>query len=712
MAEVNPGLLAATVSERQVAKNALEIYPPLNSVDITAAGYWYQADGAFHSLNERFTVLSDAQVYFPSANSLSECMNWHALYRAVMETIPAMLGGVVAIPSGRAIVRKPTAASYLLVPVFNEEQALPTRTSDSYPVIFWGVGSKLSEIYLDTDTGSTPNDNFFIQCGTSPGTQTGQEAGTRYSSGVATFGGGIRGLSIIGPAAGLSTSAHLNEPGCNISCLLWGSRFWLEDVDISGWYNGMDFVGDHTTFRKVRIRGCFNSVYVAPDSTTLYGDVHWDDECFFWNNRFSCVYVSAGGHVGTWHIAGRMFMSRSPYAFFKEADPAVDGPGWVHTHSFLSGVRAEALFLEEIGNCCMWDDNLRVNGAPRAFIDFCVFDGITPNVFSDSFKIAGRDRCLVQVNQLNGGSWTNVIVGGLSGMTLAAFELGTVLVDFLVEGDIERFLTRCASAGAIPVRFGNGSTSVETLPPRFRVEHTHGDTTCGPYKGRFYPVYNGSVIAAGDLVTSKFAGVEKSFYTSDGYVVGLARQAVTGLPSTQIGCCVAEEGLSLPFNAGAEGVTAQTPVKMSKITNGALQTARSVSDEMLGYCTTAGFMRMFSSAKSAPRVTRQYRNVRSDASAATYLVAKSDNNSTIRFPTGSALTLTLPATLPMGFSVKIIQGGAGAISWTPASGATINTVADSATQTGGIGKWFEAEVESNPDLASAVWTITGYGLIP
>jgi hypothetical protein len=228
-----------------------------------------------------------------------------------------------------------------------------------------------------------------------------------------------------------------------------------------------------------------------------------------------------------------------------------------------------------------------------------------------------------------------------------------------------------------------------------------------------YPVYNGSSVAAGDAVTTKFAGVEKSFYTSTGYLVGLARQATSNSTSGTMVCCpVAEDGIELPFTSGAEGtVTAQAPMKMSQATSGAFQTARSISDEAVGFCTTTGKMRLFRSAKNTPRVTKWYRNARSDASASTYTALASDNNQTIRFTTGSAVALTLPATFPVGYTVRFVQGGAGAITWSAGSGATINTAFGSVVKTNGVGAWFDAVVESNNSgLTAGVWNIQGTGL--
>ncbi|MHA8079769.1 hypothetical protein VR610_01300 [Aquirufa regiilacus] len=54
-----------------------------------------------------------------------------------------------------------------------------------------------------------------------------------------------------------------------------------------------------------------------------------------------------------------------------------------------------------------------------------------------------------------------------------------------------------------------------------------------------------------------------------------------------------------------------------------------------------------------------------------YSLATTDNSEVIRSDAATAITLTIPAGLPMGFNCMILQYGAGQITFSPASGVTI-----------------------------------------
>lgn len=55
-----------------------------------------------------------------------------------------------------------------------------------------------------------------------------------------------------------------------------------------------------------------------------------------------------------------------------------------------------------------------------------------------------------------------------------------------------------------------------------------------------------------------------------------------------------------------------------------------------------------------------------------FTLAAADNNKVFLITSASAITVTVPSTLPIGFSCQIIQGGAGAIS-IAGSGVTLNS---------------------------------------
>ncbi|MGH6889813.1 MAG: hypothetical protein ACREHF_11575 [Rhizomicrobium sp.] len=65
--------------------------------------------------------------------------------------------------------------------------------------------------------------------------------------------------------------------------------------------------------------------------------------------------------------------------------------------------------------------------------------------------------------------------------------------------------------------------------------------------------------------------------------------------------------------------------------------------------------------------------------AASYTLQPGDNNSTIVFSNASAVAVTLPNSLPVGFRAKLIQGGAGQVSVSAGSGASLDTPNQSST---------------------------------
>jgi hypothetical protein len=63
-----------------------------------------------------------------------------------------------------------------------------------------------------------------------------------------------------------------------------------------------------------------------------------------------------------------------------------------------------------------------------------------------------------------------------------------------------------------------------------------------------------------------------------------------------------------------------------------------------------------------------------------------DDNGIVKYTSATAVTVTLPANLPVDFNTTLIQAGAGQVAWTAASGATIPAVRPAgATKTAGAG---------------------------
>jgi hypothetical protein len=94
-----------------------------------------------------------------------------------------------------------------------------------------------------------------------------------------------------------------------------------------------------------------------------------------------------------------------------------------------------------------------------------------------------------------------------------------------------------------------------------------------------------------------------------------------------------------------------------------------------------------------------------------YTISASDNGRTLRFTNGSAVTVTVPATLPVDFKCLAYQIGDGAVTFVEGSGATIDCGADSDGNDFRTidGKWSSASlfVDSNGDGASAHCILEG-----
>jgi hypothetical protein len=87
-------------------------------------------------------------------------------------------------------------------------------------------------------------------------------------------------------------------------------------------------------------------------------------------------------------------------------------------------------------------------------------------------------------------------------------------------------------------------------------------------------------------------------------------------------------------------------------------------------------------------------------------LAATDTGTTIRFTSASAVTVTLPNDLAVGFTVEIIQSGAGRISFSAASGAAIDN-RQSQTKTYGQYAAVRLIVVANSGGTAAVYNLAG-----
>lgn len=89
---------------------------------------------------------------------------------------------------------------------------------------------------------------------------------------------------------------------------------------------------------------------------------------------------------------------------------------------------------------------------------------------------------------------------------------------------------------------------------------------------------------------------------------------------------------------------------------------------------------------------------------ANYTPQKSDVNTLVLVNSSSGVTITLPASFPVGACISFAQFGAGAVTFAAGSGATLPQGSPS---TGAQYAIAAAIVVANPDGASATWLIGG-----
>jgi hypothetical protein len=96
-----------------------------------------------------------------------------------------------------------------------------------------------------------------------------------------------------------------------------------------------------------------------------------------------------------------------------------------------------------------------------------------------------------------------------------------------------------------------------------------------------------------------------------------------------------------------------------------------------------------------------------DIAGTTYTLLSTDVGQVLAFTNAAGCAVTLPNSLPRGFFVGILQGnGAGQVSFTAASGATLRNI-DGETKTAGANALCGLLVRQNTDLVSAIYVLSG-----
>lgn len=101
-----------------------------------------------------------------------------------------------------------------------------------------------------------------------------------------------------------------------------------------------------------------------------------------------------------------------------------------------------------------------------------------------------------------------------------------------------------------------------------------------------------------------------------------------------------------------------------------------------------------------------YRGHLNTQTGTTYTLQASDSGKVVDIANGSAITLTLPNSLPVGFCCTVVQAGAGQITFTPASGATRRN-RQSHTKTAGQWAMTTLYVRANSGGSAAEYVLGG-----
>ena len=100
----------------------------------------------------------------------------------------------------------------------------------------------------------------------------------------------------------------------------------------------------------------------------------------------------------------------------------------------------------------------------------------------------------------------------------------------------------------------------------------------------------------------------------------------------------------------------------------------------------------------------------STQSGATYTLAATDCGTTIRFTSGSAVTLTLPASLVAGCALAVLQAGTGQVSLVVGSGAGLVS-RQNYSKTAGQWALIGLTIDTNVGGSAAHYVLTGDGAI-
>lgn len=338
-----------------------------------------------------------------------------------------LMTGKTYIPAGTYVIGSAINLP-LYIPTGNENSGTYAGTQ----TMIQGGGEYITTIKAGTDFGSGVP---LIACGDPSGTS------------VNTLGRYSNGGSCIGDMQDLSFQSSASNPVFTIGAstiamtgIAWGARLKTKDIESRGFGKNWDLVGDHTEFIRPHSYGGVFGFYWNSPSAFVAGDLQFIDFLDY-NASQAAIAVNPSATIVNSQFDGETYLGETPYAIFGVSGAACG--------ALMQGTRFSRLFMEDIGNALMVDDN---------------------NLSASTYTDANKCRVVLntQVGYLNssfGNTWLWTAGGRGRRASLDLYFVG-IKIDQLAL-DSGNFNPTTPSSGPSPistlnVNLGSGSDGVGT----------------------------------------------------------------------------------------------------------------------------------------------------------------------------------------------------------------------------------------------------------
>lgn len=388
-------------------------------------------DGNSHPLSEFFSSLLEAQFTYPDATSLFEEVDWHATNKAMKRAVLAVGGTVTG--TGHFIMNNVNAPNTGIV--------LPECRLANYGFTPKGTQINIEGAGVALTTFDWPAEptalRFALSCG-DPTATAANGLGRYATSGPAPqYDARVSKLTLRGPWAGQAETSYLGVVPGVFEGFAWGDRLQVSDVDIVGFYNGLNTVGGQALLTNVRAYRCYHSLYMDAPNTANFGDINYRG-CKFNAARRAAVGINVDATlVGVKFETS--YLGAAPYVFWKEAGTGTVS-GW---QTMLNNVCADSCQFEFVGNALMGEGNAtKIGQVYQSTFNHCFFS------WSSSYKIAAEPRrAMVDIARLENFRWHGILEGqNWTPGDDATFRI-TSAAGVELEGNIQKILDAAEGAG-------------------------------------------------------------------------------------------------------------------------------------------------------------------------------------------------------------------------------------------------------------------------